>query len=109
MDKLNEFTEFLKFVELNKYRKQYAHIKIVEMDLLLPKQLCLKFKVNRMDIQAINLLYKTYWEDKNFISFDEFIEVLTQKKVDDIHLTVKTLEAKLDPNKMGQLKSFLLT
>lgn len=75
MDKLEEFTEFLKSVELGRYRKQYAHIKIVEMDLLLPKELCKKFNVGRMDIQAINLLYKVYWEDKNFISFDEFYEI----------------------------------
>jgi len=80
MDKLQEFTEFLKSVELGRYRKQYAHIKIVEMDLLLPKELCKKFNVGRMDIQAINLLYKVYWEDKNFISFDEFYEIYLKEK-----------------------------
>ena len=44
----------------------------------------------------------------DLVSFDEFLEILTSKKVDDIHLTVKALEAKLDPKKMKQLKKFLL-
>lgn len=43
----------------------------------------------------------------DFISFEEFIEILIDKKVDDIHLTVKALEAKLDPQKMAELKSLL--
>jgi len=80
MDKLSQFTEFLKFVNLKKYRKQYSHIKIVEMDLVLPKFICDKLGVNRQDIQAINLLYKIYWEDKNFISFDEFYEIYLKEK-----------------------------
>jgi hypothetical protein len=33
MDKLVEFTEFLKKVDLDGYRNQYRPIKIVEMDL----------------------------------------------------------------------------
>lgn len=43
----------------------------------------------------------------DLVSFEEFIEVLAQGKVKDIHLTVKTLEAKLDPVKMQSLKSLL--
>lgn len=51
------------------------------MDLVLPKAICEKLKVNRQDIQAINLLYKIYWEDKKFISFDDFYDIyLKQKK-----------------------------
>ena len=49
MIKLGEFTEFLKTVPLNEYRKRYAHIKLVEMDL--PK-----------DIQVINLLLRSILE-----------------------------------------------
>lgn len=43
----------------------------------------------------------------DFISSEEFIDLLAEKKVDDIHLTVKALEAKLDPQKMAELKSLL--
>jgi hypothetical protein len=61
MDDLQKFTEFLKTINLKRYRKEYAPIKIVEMDL--PK-----------DVQAIILLYKVYWDEKKFISFEEFYE-----------------------------------
>ncbi len=44
----------------------------------------------------------------DFISFDQFIELLANKKVHDIHLTVKALEAKLDPGKMKAFKKLLL-
>ena len=43
----------------------------------------------------------------DLISFDKFIEILAGKKVDDIHLTVKVLEAKLDMSKMKELKKLL--
>ncbi|HLC87517.1 MAG TPA: NUDIX hydrolase [Patescibacteria group bacterium] len=43
----------------------------------------------------------------DFITFEEFIELLASKKVDDIHLTVKALEAKLDTKKMEEFKSLL--
>lgn len=43
----------------------------------------------------------------DFISFEEFIELLTQKRVDNIHLTVRALEAKLDPEKMTKLQNIL--
>lgn len=56
---LTEFTEFLKDVDLNGYREKYRPIKIVEMDL--PRE-----------IQAISLLYEVYWNNKEFISFEEF-------------------------------------
>lgn len=44
------------------YRKKYAAIKIVEMDL-------------DRSIQALKLLYKVYWEEKNFVDFDEFYRI----------------------------------
>lgn len=56
---LEEFEKFLKTVDLQGYRKKYSHIKIVEMDL-------------SKDIQAIELLYKVYWDEKKFISFNDF-------------------------------------
>lgn len=60
-EELERFTDFLKNVSLAEYRERYKSIKIVEMDL--PKE-----------IQAIALLYKVYWEEKKFVSFDEFYE-----------------------------------
>jgi len=59
MSKLRQFTKFLKTIDLKRYRKEYASIKIVEMDL--PK-----------DVQAIVLLYRVYWDEKKFLSFEEF-------------------------------------
>ena len=53
------FTKFLAEVPLSKYRAQYAPVKIVEMDL--PK-----------DIHALDLMYETYWAQKEFISFETF-------------------------------------
>jgi hypothetical protein len=46
---VEKFEKFLESVDLKSYRKKYSRIKIVEMDL--PK-----------DIQAIELLYKVYWD-----------------------------------------------
>lgn len=77
---LEKFNNFLKTVDLESYRKNYSHIKIVEMDLNLPKDICEKFNVDRQYIQAINLLYKIYWNDKRFISFDEFYNIYLQEK-----------------------------
>jgi hypothetical protein len=77
---LEKFEKFLKTVDLQSYRKQYSHIKIVEMDLNLPKDMYEKFNVDRQYIQAINLLYKIYWNDKKFIPFDEFYDIYLQEK-----------------------------
>ena len=82
MDKLQEFTEFLKTVDLKEYRKKYASIKIVEMDL--PK-----------DIQAIILLYRVYWVEKNFISFEDFYERYLEEKKEMIEtFRIKTTMCK---------------
>ena len=65
---LEKFDKFLKTVDLKGYRKKYSHIKIVEMDL-------------SKDIQAIELLYKVYWDEKIFISFNDFYKrYLGEKK-----------------------------
>ena len=58
---IEKFNKFLKTVDLRAYRDKFRPIKIVEMDL--PK-----------DIQAINMLYKVYWTNKEFVSFDKFYE-----------------------------------
>lgn len=56
---LDKFNKFLRTVNLAAYREKFRPIKIVEMDL--PK-----------NIQAISLLYKIYWDEKEFIGFDDF-------------------------------------
>ena len=67
MTKLQEFTEFLKTVDLDIYRARYLPIKIVEMDL--PKS-----------IQSIGLLYQVYWIEKNFLDFDSFYKRYSTEK-----------------------------
>ncbi len=66
-----KFEKFLSKVPLKKYRKKYSHIKIVEMDL--PKE-----------IQAISLLYKVYWVERNFISFVDFYKRYLEEKKEKI-------------------------
>jgi len=58
---LKKFDEFLKSVDLKFYRDKYRLVKIVEMDL--PKE-----------IQAIAALYKVYWDQKKFLSFENFYD-----------------------------------
>jgi len=67
MGYLEQFTTFLKSVPLDKYREEYRPIKIVEMDL--PK-----------NIQAIQILYKVYWDEKKFLSFDDFYKRYLKEK-----------------------------
>ncbi|MCK5510240.1 TaqI family restriction endonuclease [Candidatus Parcubacteria bacterium] len=64
---IEKFDKFLQTVPLKDYRKKYSSIKIVEMDL-------------SKDIQAIELLYKVYWNEKKFISFDNFYKRYLQEK-----------------------------
>lgn len=64
---VTKFDNFLQSVDLKDYRKKYSQIKIVEMDL--PK-----------NIQAIELLYKVYWKEKTFISFDDFYDSYFKEK-----------------------------
>lgn len=58
---IERFTKLLGSIDLKAYREKYKHIKIVEMDL-------------SKEIQAINLLYKVYWDKKELLSFDKFYE-----------------------------------
>lgn len=64
---LKRFNKFLKTVDLQGYRKKYSRIKIVEMDL-------------DKEIQAITLLYKVYWEEKKFLSFEKFYKRYLKEK-----------------------------
>src|SRR3989338_7236778 len=68
---VQKFDKFLQSVDLKSYRDKYRPIKIVEMDL--PKE-----------IQAINLLYKVYWDKKEFISFEKFYEKYLNEYETDI-------------------------
>ncbi len=54
-----KFENFLETVNLSGYRKQFMPIKIVEMDL--PRE-----------IQALDLLYKTYWDKRRIIPYEKF-------------------------------------
>jgi hypothetical protein len=56
---VQEFNKFLESVDLKSYRDKYRPVKIVEMDM--PK-----------DVQAIKILYKVYWDEKKFLSFEDF-------------------------------------
>ena len=71
MSYLQKFTEFLSTVPLNVYRDRYRPIKIVEMDL--PK-----------NIQALWLLYRCYWDEHNFLSFDDFYSLYLNEKKNEL-------------------------
>lgn len=74
MNKLQLFDNFVKSINLEKYRNQYAHIKIVEMDL--PR-----------NIQALKSLYKYYWSDvdiQHIPDFEEYYELYYADCKDDI-------------------------
>ena len=67
---VDKFDKFLQSVDLRAYRDKYRPIKIVEMDL--PKE-----------VQAINMLYKVYWDQKKFLPFEDFYkEYLSSQKTE---------------------------
>lgn len=67
---VQKFDNFLQSVDLKSYRDKYRPIKIVEMDL--PKE-----------VQAINMLYRVYWDQKKFLSFEDFYkEYLNSQKTE---------------------------
>lgn len=68
---VQKLDNFLKSVDLKSYRDKYRPIKIVEMDL--PKE-----------IQAINMLYRVYWDNKKFLSFEDFYNEYLQAYKNDI-------------------------
>jgi len=60
---LSKINAFLGTIDLAGYRKKYAHIKLVELDL-------------DKNIQAIAHLYREYWERRaNFLPFERFYDV----------------------------------
>src|SRR3989344_7310433 len=67
---VQKLDNFLKSVDLKAYRNKYRPIKIVEMDM--PK-----------DVKAIKMLYKVYWDQKRFLSFEDFYqEYLNSQKTE---------------------------
>ena len=68
---LNKFNNFLQSVNLKFYRDKYRPIKIVEMDL--PKE-----------VQAMIMLYKVYWDKKEFLGFEKFYEEYLSEQGSDI-------------------------
>ena len=75
---LEKFEDFLVSIDLAKYRQKYLPIKIVEMNM--PKK-----------TQALFLLYKIYWEEKRFVSFEEFY--IEYQRFHCVHL--KTFQEKI--------------
>ena len=64
---LDDFTNFLRTVDLNSYREQFSKIKTVEMDL--PR-----------NIQALDSIYRIYWNNDYTLSgsiptYDEYYEL----------------------------------
>ena len=62
-----KFEKFLESVNLKNYRQKYSRVKIVEMDL-------------SKDIQAIELLYKVYWDEKKLLTFEDFYKRYLKEK-----------------------------
>jgi hypothetical protein len=69
---LKEFGDFLNSVNLKRYRELYRPIKIVEMDL-------------DKDIQVIALMYQGYWQERNFLSYDDFFKRYKDEKSESLY------------------------
>lgn len=71
----DSFTDFLKQIDLVKYREKYSKVKIVEMDL--PK-----------NIQALQTIYEQYWQNKDDrkepLSFEEYYKIYWDTHKEDI-------------------------
>lgn len=70
---LDKFEKFLQSVDLAAYREKYRPIKIVEMDL-------------SKEIQAISMLYQVYWDQKKFLSYDDFYKEYLNKYKAEIEI-----------------------
>lgn len=75
-ENLEKFRKFLETIPLEKYREEFKNVKWVEQDL--PNELL-----------PIDSIFKYYWEDKNFLSFEEWFEIFW----DNIHRNEKSKEA----------------
>lgn len=71
MSELVKFNTFLESVDLKAYRAKYRPIKLVEMDL--PK-----------NIQALDMLYKVYWDERRMVDYETFYEEYLASKKDEI-------------------------
>ena len=69
--KLKEFITFLNTIDLDNYRNKFVGNKSVEEDL--PK-----------NIQILKHIYKYYWDDRQFLLFDDFINLVIKDITDDL-------------------------
>ena len=85
MNKYEKFDNFVKTINLEKYREQYSHIKIVEMDL--PK-----------NIQALKSLYKYYWTEidiQNIPDFENYYKLYYEdckKEIEEFRIKTEMCE-----------------
>jgi hypothetical protein len=71
MKNKQDFINFLKTINLGNYRERFVGNKSVEEDL--PK-----------NIQILKHIYKYYWDDRKFLLFDEFIDLVINDINDDL-------------------------
>lgn len=71
MNSSKEYIQFLETIDLDKYRKEYSGNKSVEEDL--PK-----------NIQILPFIYEKYWDEREFISFEEFISWVISQIEDNL-------------------------
>ncbi len=78
MSDLESFEEFLGSIDLEKYRKQYSPIKLVELDL--PRE-----------VQSLPHIFQCYWENKSdWLLFEEFYK----KYGDDLSVQIEEFRKK---------------
>jgi hypothetical protein len=73
-DRFKKFDNFIKTIDLARFRKQYSYIKIVEMDL--PRS-----------IQVLKTMYCIYWNEAdldNISDFEKLYEIYYDKLQNDI-------------------------
>lgn len=62
MSYARKFESFLADIKLEEYREQFAHIKLVELDM--PRE-----------IQALPAIYECYWNNQNnWVTFEDFMK-----------------------------------
>jgi hypothetical protein len=66
-----DFLIFLENINLIEYRKKFSGYRAVEENL--PK-----------NIQILSLIYETYWNQRNFLSFDDFFDLFFKEKENDL-------------------------
>ncbi len=76
IEDFRKFREFLETIPLAKYRKELKDIKWVEQDL--PKE-----------ILPLASIFKYYWEERQFLSFEEWFEVFWK----ELNINIQSKEA----------------